>query len=83
MEKKKKIIKKKPVKILSDSNLVSIFNKNQVLAETVSKLSIHGTIRRNALEIKKAEAIEQDKRTLQEEEWEVPAFLRRVKPSIK
>lgn len=83
--------KKKPAKILSDSNLVPVFNKSQILAETASKLSIvepvniqvKKNIRRNALEIKKAEAIEQDKRLLQEEEWEVPAFLRRVKPSTK
>lgn len=78
------IKKKKPTKILSDSNLVLPPQRDPALAgETTSKLSIHGTIRRNALEIKKAEAIEQDKRLLQEEEWEVPAFLRRVKPSIK
>jgi len=74
-------------KKLSDSNLIPIFNKDQVAAQTSSKLSIvkpvniqtKKNIRRNALEIKKAEALEQDKRLLQEEEWEVPAFLRRVK----
>jgi cell division protein FtsZ len=36
-------------------------------------------IRRSALDIKKAEAVEQDKRLAQEQEWEIPAFLRRVK----
>ncbi len=36
-------------------------------------------IRRSALEIKKAEAAEENKRLLQEKEWEIPAFLRRVK----
>jgi len=86
-EQKTKIIQKSPSEILSDSNLVPIFNKDQFPAQTSSKLiavepvniKIKKTIRRNALEIKKAEALEQDKRLLQEEEWEVPAFLRRVK----
>ena len=36
-------------------------------------------IRRSALDIKKAEEVEQDKRLAQEQEWEIPAFLRRVK----
>jgi hypothetical protein len=34
------------------------------------------TIRRNALEIKKAQEIEESKKSLQEKEWEIPAFLR-------
>ena len=46
--------------------------------QTLSKAK-HGTIRRNALEIKKAQEIEEHKRTLQEKEWEIPAFLRKVK----
>jgi cell division protein FtsZ len=36
-------------------------------------------IRRNALEIKKAQEMEESKRLAQEKEWEIPAFLRRVK----
>lgn len=84
---KAKVAQKLPKNILSDGNLVPIFNKDHITAETSNKLSItepanikiKKTIRRNALEIKKAEALEQDKRILQEEEWEVPAFLRRVK----
>ncbi|MBI2054017.1 MAG: hypothetical protein HYT36_01665, partial [Candidatus Staskawiczbacteria bacterium] len=43
------------------------------------KLAVKKTIRRNALEIKKAEALEEDKRFLQEKEWEIPAFLRKIK----
>jgi cell division protein FtsZ len=39
----------------------------------------HGTIRRSGLEIKKAEEQEEKKRIAQEKEWEIPAFLRRVK----
>ncbi|MFH1968397.1 MAG: cell division protein FtsZ [bacterium] len=41
--------------------------------------SKRGTIRRSGLEIKKAEEQEEKKRIDQEKEWEIPAFLRRVK----
>ena len=37
------------------------------------------TIRRNALDIKEAEKLEEEKRIQQEKEWEIPAFLRKVK----
>jgi len=37
------------------------------------------TIRRSGLEIKEAEALEEKKRIDQEKEWEIPAFLRKVK----
>jgi len=37
------------------------------------------TIRRSGVEIKKAEELEEKKRIAQEKEWEIPAFLRRVK----
>lgn len=36
-------------------------------------------IRRNALEVKKAEELEENKKSSQEAEWEIPAFLRRVR----
>ncbi len=36
-------------------------------------------IRRNALDIKKAEEMEENKKSQQEKEWEIPAFLRKVK----
>ncbi len=36
-------------------------------------------IRRTALEIKKAQEIEEEKKLNQESEWEIPAFLRRMK----
>jgi len=48
------------------------------LADAVSSLS-KKTIRRSALEIRKAEELEEIKKIEQEKEWEVPAFLRRVK----
>ena len=37
------------------------------------------TIRRSGLEIKKAEELEEKKRIAQEKEWEIPAFLRKIK----
>ncbi len=37
------------------------------------------TIRRSGLEIKKAEEQEEKKRIAQEKEWEIPAFLRKIK----
>ena len=37
------------------------------------------TIRRSGLEIKKAEELEEKKKIAQEKEWEIPAFLRKVK----
>ena len=41
--------------------------------------SRHGAIRRSGLEIKKAQEQEEKKKIAQEKEWEIPAFLRRVK----
>lgn len=37
------------------------------------------TIRRSGLEIKEAEELQEKKRIAQEKEWEIPAFLRKVK----
>lgn len=78
---------KKKVELQEKEVIIPIFNKNTAPAELSSKLSVVNvdsqnakkTIRRSALEIKKAEELEKDKRLLQEEEWEIPAFLRRVK----
>jgi len=69
---------------------IPIFNKNpqeeavtagEKRISVVSGLVDSGkkTIRRNALEIKKAMEVEEQKKQLQEKEWEIPAFLRRVK----
>jgi len=49
------------------------------IVETVIAAPAKKTIRRSALEIKKAEEEEEKKRQAQEKEWEIPAFLRRVK----
>jgi len=37
------------------------------------------TIRRTALEIKKAQEMEENRKSMQEKEWEIPAFLRKIK----
>lgn len=42
-------------------------------------LSQKRAIRRSALDIKKAEEMAEKKKTQQEKEWEIPAFLRKVK----
>lgn len=41
--------------------------------------SVKKMIRRSGLEIKKAEELQEKKRLAQEKEWEIPAFLRKVK----
>lgn len=38
-----------------------------------------GTIRRTALEIKKAQELQEQEQSQQEKEWEIPAFLRKIK----
>ena len=47
---------------------------NQAMLEPGKK-----TIRRSGLEIKKAEELQEKKRLAQEKEWEIPAFLRKIK----
>ena len=89
-DKKKKAKAKKtakPEKKILPQPAIPVFNKIPVAAEMQSRLNVvetaetpsKKTIRRNALEIKKAEADEENKRMLQEKEWEIPAFLRKVK----
>lgn len=86
--KNKKIpLKGKKEKSVKAPSFVPIFEKQAEPVGAASKLSVATSgetqqkknIRRTALEIKKAEALEQDKRLIQEEEWEIPAFLRKVK----
>ena len=48
---------------------------NIIIEENTAKKGI----RRSALEVKKAQDLEEQKKIKQEEEWEIPAFLRRVK----
>ena len=88
---KKKPEKKEPkdncAEKLADLNLLPpVFSNTPIVQEAAKKISITSnenlnnkkTIRRNALEIKKAEEIEENKRSKQEEEWEIPAFLRKI-----
>jgi len=66
--------------VVLNENLMPAFNNVEVGAES-AKLSIvdvsqKKAIRRSALEIKKAEEAEAQKKSQQEKEWEIPAFLR-------
>ncbi len=63
--------------------LVPIFGSQVHADSAVKKLNVVESpvrnkkpIRRSALEIKEAEEIESNKQSLQEKEWEIPAFLR-------
>lgn len=83
--------RKKKIKISKKKNIKS--NKKQSLSSSVIRTSIPimvGTssesmvlkkemIRRNALEVKKAQEMEENKRLKQEAEWEIPAFLRKMR----
>ena len=68
------------MEILKQEELGSILSLKQDIGQEdplYQEKPIKKTIRRNALEIKKAEAIEENKKFLQEKEWEIPAFLRK------
>ncbi len=59
---------------------------NQSVEPDVKKLTVFEApvnrkkaIRRSALDIKKAEELRESKQSLQEKEWEIPAFLRKAK----
>jgi len=74
LPKSDKIISKDTIlPAFSDASLNSALQKLDIteIAQKPKK-----TIRRNALEIKKSQEIEENKKTMQEEEWEIPAFLR-------
>jgi len=67
-------------KLVLNENIMSAFNNVGIEAEPIN-LSIidvnqKKAIRRSALEIKKAEEQEAQKKSQQEKEWEIPAFLR-------
>jgi cell division protein FtsZ len=93
IKKPKKIKKKKQEKqekavVSAGKNLVPVFNNIPVEQTSVissAQLAImeeqpkKKTIRRTAIEAKKIQETEENKRFLQEEEWEIPAFLRRGK----
>jgi len=87
---KKKINKiKKEKKIISIDNVFSPEFENEPSISMEKKISVidaslnmdlsKKNIRRSALEVKKSQDEEEKKKQDQEKEWEIPAFLRRVK----
>jgi len=87
----KPVITEKKLPIVKQEELVKVIKEDIKKQESSlsidKKLSIvqvpdkpaKKAIRRSALDIKKAEQEAESKRLAQEEEWEIPAFLRRVK----
>jgi len=56
-----------------------VLSERRVNITNAAAESVKKTIRRSGLEIKEAEDQEEKKRIAQEKEWEIPAFLRKVK----
>lgn len=93
IKKKISIVKKlKKIKIVKNKKLVSVVPVAELLVPEIPVLEqkkidinriasepVKKTIRRSGLEIKKAEELQEKKRIDQEKEWEIPAFLRKVK----
>jgi cell division protein FtsZ len=89
--KTKNVKAKKPVTIPSpqikmpESVIATAESKKMNIKEGITEIKREtdsdkkSPIRRSGLEIKKAEEQEEKKRLAQEKEWEIPAFLRRVK----
>jgi len=63
-----------PVPVQKKMDVVKVGPKIIVEPEPAKK-----TMRRSGLEIKEAEQAEEKKRLAQEKEWEIPAFLRKIK----
>jgi cell division protein FtsZ len=84
-KKQKKAVKKeqKPVSFIpifeNNASSVPVIDQARLSIAEVGPVPTKKTIRRSGLEIKKAEEQEERKRMDQEKEWEIPAFLRRVK----
>ncbi len=85
-ERKKGQISSIPViEVSSPASTPSFLTLEQKRAEAIRAIaeseasSNKKTIRRSGLEIKKAEELEEKKKLAQEKEWEIPAFLRKVK----
>ena len=58
---------------------ISVIEERKInVVETVSEPA-KTAVRRSGLEIRKAEELEEKRRQQQEKEWEIPAFLRKVK----
>jgi len=58
---------------------IPVVEQNKMNITEITQASNKKTIRRSGLEIKKAEELQEKKRIAQEKEWEIPAFLRKVK----
>ena len=75
------LIKKKNVQSPKGKKKIALVpakKKKGIIQKTVSKKETKKQeIRRSALEIKKAEELEESKKLVEENEWEIPAFLRR------
>ena len=82
VKKSKPTVKKEPVNL---NGRVPVFVLPTVEEETEKVRlmsqpeSAKKTIRRSGLEIQKAEELQEKKKIAQEKEWEIPAFLRKVK----
>jgi cell division protein FtsZ len=57
----------------------AVLDKKLAGISQATVLEAKKTIRRSGLEIKKAEELQEKKRIAQEKEWEIPAFLRKLK----
>jgi len=81
-KKEKKVKKKKEtlIPVLNIPTPVSAgLSEKRINVIQLSEESNKKGVRRNALEVRKAQEAEENKRALQEKEWEIPAFLRKVK----
>lgn len=81
--KKDKQLSQQGERMITMENINSVFDDAGAM---VKQISINETssqpkkaIRRSALDIKKAEELEENRKTQQEKEWEIPAFLRKIK----
>ncbi len=61
------------------ANVMPIIEPRRIDILETQQVSTKKAIRRSGLEIKKAEELAEKKRAAQEKEWEIPAFLRKVK----
>lgn len=78
--KKEKVVSFLPVFQSPVQESAGMGEKKLSVIETVPPEPVKKAIRRSGLEVKKAQELEEKKRIQQEKEWEIPAFLRRVKP---
>lgn len=68
-----------PIIPVIDQKRLDLVETPLVNNQDSSGLAGKKAIRRSGLEIKKAEELQEKKRIAQEKEWEIPAFLRKVK----